>query len=75
MSDHLRVALIVHCCLLCFQWEGDLNKTKNTVKNDIEEMVAKWTREEKDRCLDQTAEAFQGGGMINSHLSGGQSPH
>jgi heme oxygenase len=58
-----------------YKWDGDLNEIKARVKNDIEEMVAKWSREEKDRCVGETAAAFQGGGALNSHLSGGQSPH
>jgi hypothetical protein len=45
------------------------------VKGDIEEMVSNWTREEKDKCVNETAGAFKGGGMVNSYLSGGQSPH
>jgi heme oxygenase (biliverdin-producing, ferredoxin) len=58
-----------------YKWDGDLNEIKSRVKNDIEEMVATWSREEKDRCVGETAAAFQGGGALNSHLSGGQSPH
>ena len=57
------------------QWDGDLNKIKEKVKNDIEEMVAMWSREEKDRCVEETAAAFRDGGAVNSYLSGGQSPH
>ena len=58
-----------------YTWDGDLNKIKDKVKGDIEEMVSQWSREEKDRCVDQTAAAFRFGGAVNSHLSGGQSPH
>jgi hypothetical protein len=60
---------------LVAQWEGDLNKIKDKVKGDIEDMVSRWSREEKDKCVEATGPAFRGGGMINSHLSGGQSPH
>ncbi|KAG7364797.1 heme oxygenase [Nitzschia inconspicua] len=58
-----------------YKWDGDLNEIKSRVKNNIEAMVATWSREEKDRCVGETAAAFQGGGALNSHLSGGQSPH
>ncbi|KAL3924339.1 MAG: hypothetical protein SGILL_001106 [Bacillariaceae sp.] len=58
-----------------YKWDGDLNEIKARVKGDIEETVAKWSRDEKDRCVSETAAAFQGGGAMNSHLSGGQSPH
>jgi len=57
------------------KWDGDLNKIKDRVKNDIEDMVAQWSREEKDRCVNETAGAFRGGGAVNSYLSGGRSPH
>jgi hypothetical protein len=48
---------------------------KEKVKRDIEEMVSSWTREEKDKCVNETAGAFKGGGTVNSYLSGGQSQH
>ena len=50
-------------------------KIKDKVKGDIEDMVATWDREGKDKCVNETAAAFRGGGMLNSYLSGGQSPH
>ena len=43
---------------------------KETVKQSIEDMAAVWNDEEKKQCVDATAAAFQGGGAINSHLSG-----
>jgi heme oxygenase (biliverdin-producing, ferredoxin) len=59
-----------------YKFDGsDLDATKRAVKDNIEDMVSRWSREEKDRCVGQTAAAFKGGGSINSHLSGGQSPH
>lgn len=58
-----------------YKWEGDLNKIKDKVKGDIEEMVSHWTRAEKDDCVNETAGAFRGGGMVNGYLSGGKSPH
>ena len=58
-----------------YKWEGDINEIKTKVKDDIEEMVSHWTREQKDECVEATAAAFRGGGMVNSYLSGGKSPH
>ncbi|MGK3736601.1 MAG: heme oxygenase [Bacillariaceae sp.] len=59
-----------------YNWDGDLNKIKESVKADIEAIVAEWSKEEKKRCTDETAAAFKGGGGLNSYLSGGgQSPH
>ena len=43
---------------------------KATVKQNIEDMVAQWTDEERKICVDQTAAAFQGGGGINANLAG-----
>ena len=59
-----------------YNWDGDLNKIKESVKADIETIVADWSQEEKKRCTDETAAAFKGGGGLNSYLSGGgRSPH
>jgi heme oxygenase len=49
-----------------------LNEIKKRVKDDIEAMAAQWSRQEKDECVDATAAAFRGGGMINSYLGGGR---
>jgi heme oxygenase (biliverdin-producing, ferredoxin) len=58
------------------QWEGDLNEMKATTKQIIEDLAASWTPEERKECVDATAAAFQGGGSLVSHLSGGaSSPH
>jgi hypothetical protein len=57
------------------QWDGDLNQIKARVKDSIEDMAARWSETEKQECVEATAAAFQGGGGVNSHLSGGQSPH
>lgn len=58
-----------------YKWDGDLNKIKSTVKASIEDMAASWSREEKDQCIDATADAFIGGGGINAYLSGGRGGH
>lgn len=60
--------------ILNLQWDGDLNEIKTTVKNDIEEIAASWSAEEKQSCVDETASAFQGGGGINAYLYGGGKP-
>lgn len=53
-----------------YKWDGNLNKIKADVKNSIEELAASWSREQKDMCVQETAAAFQGGGMLNAHLRG-----
>jgi len=56
-----------------YKWDGDLNEIKDKVKEDIEDIVAKWSKKERKKCADATAAAFQEGGALNSYLSGGQS--
>ena len=58
-----------------YKWDGNINAIKDSVKGDIEDMVANWSQEERKKCTDETAAAFRGGGAINSHLAGGQFPH
>jgi|EP01083_Nonionella_stella_P012588 heme oxygenase len=58
-----------------YKWDGDINKIKETVKTSIEDMAASWSREQKDQCVEGTADAFIGGGGINAYLSGGQGGH
>lgn len=58
-----------------YKWDGDINELKESVKTKIEDMAAKWTKEEKTQCVDATAAAFKGGGGINAYLRGGNSPH
>lgn len=58
-----------------YKWDGNINEIKDRVKNDIEELVADWSPEERKRCTDETAAAFRGGGSLNMYLAGGQSPH
>jgi heme oxygenase (biliverdin-producing, ferredoxin) len=53
------------------QWDRDLNEIKDAVKENIEQMAAQWMAAEKNACVEETNAAFQGGGAINSYLSGG----
>lgn len=75
IGKQMSALLLDNKTLEFYKWDGDLNQIKGAVKENIEDIVARWSREEKDRCLEETAAAFQGGGGINSHLSGGQSLH
>ena len=58
-----------------YKWDGNINEIKDRVKGEIEDMVVDWSAEKRERCTDQTAAAFRGGGALNGYLSGGQSPH
>jgi len=57
-----------------YKWDGDLKTIKTDVKGSIEKLAASWSREQKDLCVEQTAAAFQGGGMLNAYLMGMSSP-
>lgn len=51
-----------------YKWEN-LNESKTQVKENIEQMVESWTREEKDKCVAETGPAFKFGGGINRYLT------
>jgi len=57
-----------------YKWRGDVNELKADVKDRIEGIARRWTRDERDRCVNATAGAFRGGGAINGYLYGGN-PH
>jgi len=38
------------------------------VKGSFEAMAAKWSRDEKDQCINETASAFRGGGALNGYI-------
>lgn len=75
IGKQMSALLLNKLTLEFYKWDGDLNKIKGAVKEDIEAMAAAWSQEEKDECVAATADAFRGGGGINAHLSGGSSPH
>lgn len=54
-----------------YKWDGgDLNKIKESVKNEIETIAENWPEDEKKKCTDATAAAFKGGGALNGYLFG-----
>jgi len=55
-----------------YKWQGNLNEMKSTVKLNIENMVGQWTQEEKNECVDATADVFRGSGMLNKYLFQGR---
>lgn len=57
-----------------YQWGEDINALKARVKDQIETLAQEWTREERNKCINATANAFRGGGAINGYLYG-SSPH
>jgi len=51
-----------------YKWDGNVNKIKDEVKGSFEAMAAKWSRDEKDQCINETASAFRGGGALNGYI-------
>jgi len=71
IGKQMAVLLLDNKKLEFYKWDGDLKKIKTEVKNSIEKLATSWSREQKDLCVEETAAAFQGGGMLNAYLMGG----
>lgn len=41
-----------------YKYDSDVKELLNKVRDDINEIAAEWTREQKDKCLDETEKAF-----------------
>mmetsp|Transcript_11990 Transcript_11990/g.28136 ORF Transcript_11990/g.28136 Transcript_11990/m.28136 type:complete len:261 (+) Transcript_11990:195-977(+) len=57
-----------------YKWDENVNELKSRNKEAIENFASSWTREERDRCVNETPNTFKGGGSLNGYLFGG-SPH
>jgi hypothetical protein len=44
-----------------YQYNGDVNELLDGVRASLNELAEHWTREQKDHCLRETADAFQVG--------------
>lgn len=75
IGKQMSALLLNKLTLEFYKWDGDLNEIKGRVRENIEKIADSWTREEKDLCVSGTPGAFQGGGGLNSYLSGGRSGH
>jgi len=42
-----------------YQYEGDMNSMMDGVRANLNELAESWTREQKDHCLQETADAFK----------------
>jgi hypothetical protein len=42
-----------------YQYNGDVNELLDGVRASLNELAEHWTREQKDHCLKETADAFQ----------------
>lgn len=68
MSDKLLNGHVLHF----YEWPaGDVKQELlPALRGKIDEMAAGWTREQKDACLNETAESFRGGGSLLTHIRG-----
>eukprot|EP00250_Pteridium_aquilinum_P004467 c14671_g1_i1 orf=206-1051(+) len=47
-----------------YKWDGDLKETLAGVKEKLNKVAESWTREEKNRCLQETEKSFKNSGKI-----------
>ncbi|XP_021895221.1 heme oxygenase 1, chloroplastic isoform X2 [Carica papaya] len=47
-----------------YKWDGDLSKLLNNVREKLNKVAEGWTREEKNRCLEETEKSFKHSGEI-----------
>lgn len=52
-----------------YQYNGDVNELLDGVRASLNELAEHWTREQKDHCLRETADAFQYSGMLMKCMS------
>lgn len=46
-----------------YQYDGDVNQLLDNVRANLNDLAESWTREQKDHCLKETADAFKVSGM------------
>jgi hypothetical protein len=51
-----------------YEWDGDVKVLLASVRGTIDDLATRWSLEEKERCVGQTAAAFQGGGLVLQSL-------
>ena len=71
IGKRMADALLDGRTLNFYQWTaGDVDKELLPgLRSKIDALVATWSREQKDKCLDETANSFKGGGAMLQHLS------
>lgn len=50
--------------LAFYEYDGDVNALLDGVRASLNELAEGWSREQKDHCLKETADAFQYSGML-----------
>ena len=51
-------------CLFCAQYNGDHKPMLEGVREQLNETAEGWSREEKDRCLNETQKSFKYSGDL-----------
>jgi len=54
-----------------YEWEGDVKEHLARVRERINEGAEGWTREEKDKCLEETELSFKYSGALLREIAGG----
>ncbi|CAN4096534.1 unnamed protein product [Withania somnifera] len=47
-----------------YKWDGDLSQLLQNVRDKLNKVAENWTREEKNRCLEETEKSFKFSGSI-----------
>ena len=47
-----------------YKWERGLEESLTAVKTKLNEAAEEWTRDEKDRCLEETGKSFELSGKL-----------
>lgn len=66
---------MIPCCICCllqlstslldgkelkfYQYDGDVNQLLDAVRSNLNDLADSWTRDQKDHCLKETADAFK----------------
>ena len=51
-----------------YQWDGDVKELLARTAGEIDSIAAAWSREEKDKCLEETGPAFKFGGSLLTYI-------
>ena len=51
--------LLDNAVLEFYKWDGEVKDMLANVRDNLNEVAESWTREQKDRCLEETAKSFQ----------------
>lgn len=55
-----------------YKWDGDVKELLEAVRDKINALAETWTREQKDHCLQETAQSFQYSGGLMQCIGGSE---